>query len=231
MHAHNPVAPPGDELLAAVPELRGLEDPAARAVLAASRLVHLPAGTAVFRDGDACRDYMLLVSGSVRIQKVGDSGREIVLYRLHPGQGCVLTTSCLLAGRPYPAEGVAEDEVTALAIPHAAFERGLAESPSFRRFVFSTYSRRLAELITLIEAVAFGRFEVRLAHYLVHHAPAEGPLRLTHGRLAQELGSAREVVSRQLKDFERRGLVRLQRGAIVVNDRDALARLAQGQTL
>jgi len=222
---------PDDELLAAVPELRGLDDPAAREVLAASRLVRLPAGTTMFRDGDACRDYMLLVSGSVRIQKVAESGREIVLYRLQPGQGCVLTTSCLLAGRPYPAEGVAENEVTALAIPHAVFERGLAESPGFRRFVFSAYSRRLAELISLIEAVAFGRFEVRLAHYLLHHAPAQGPLKITHSGLAQELGSAREVVSRQLKDFERRGLVRLTRGAIAIVDRDTLADVAQGRVL
>jgi CRP/FNR family transcriptional regulator len=208
------------------PELRGVDDPAWREVLAASRIVRLPAGTSVFRDGDSCRSYMLVLSGSMRIQKVSESGREIVLYRVEAGQGCVLTTSCLLAGRNYPAEGVTETEVTAVTIPLDRFEQGLAQSPGFRRFIFSTYTRRLTDLIMLIEEVAFGRIDVRLAHYLLRHAGGDGSLTVTHQELAVELGSAREVISRQLKEFERRGWVRLGRGRIVLLDRGALRRLS-----
>jgi len=208
------------------PELRDLDDPAWREVLAASHIVRLPPGTSVFRDGDSCRSYMLVLSGRIRIQKVAESGREIVLYRVEAGQGCVLTTSCLLAGRNYPAEGIAETEVTAVTIPLDRFEQGLAHSAGFRRFIFSTYTRRLTDLIMLIEEVAFGRIDVRLAHYLVRNAGGDDTLAATHQELAVELGSAREVISRQLKEFERRGWVRLARGRVELLDREALRRIS-----
>jgi CRP/FNR family transcriptional regulator len=213
------------------PELRGVDDPAWRSIRKSARLVTLPPGTRVFRDGDACGSYVLVLKGRVRVQKVSEGGREIVLYRVGAGQGCVLTTSCLLAGKNYPAEAVAETEVRAVVIPAREFDRGLAESPGFRHFVFSNYGRRLAELIMLVEDVAFGRVGERLAQSLLEHADGADSIAATHQTLAVELGTAREVVSRQLKEFERRGWVRLHRGRVDILDADALRALTENAAM
>jgi CRP/FNR family transcriptional regulator len=214
------------------PQLRNLDDPAWRRILDASRVVVMPPNTRIFRDGGACQNYMLVLKGTIRVQKASEGGREIVLYRVEAGQGCVLTTSCLLAGVDrYPAEGVTESEVTAVVIPVDRFEDGLAHSAGFRQFIFSTYGRRLTELITLVEAVAFGRLDVRLAHSLLRHAGSANQLAITHQDLAVELGTAREVISRQLKEFERRHWVKLSRGRIEIQDRDALHELSVTRTV
>ncbi|MCK6569986.1 Crp/Fnr family transcriptional regulator [Myxococcota bacterium] len=201
--------------------LRGHDrlDATARAALAEhGRRVRAPADAWVFQSGQAAEAYLLVVRGSVRVQKQGETGREIVLYRVEPGESCVLTTAGLLSGAPYEAWAQAEGEVEAIALPRAVFHRLLGENATFRAFVFHDFSRRLADLLLLVEEVAFGRLDVRLAELLVRQAPAVGPLATTHQALAAELGTAREVVSRQLKEFERRGLVRLGRGQIDVLD-------------
>ncbi|MFA7096501.1 MAG: Crp/Fnr family transcriptional regulator [Gammaproteobacteria bacterium] len=205
--------------------LRHLDDPAWRKTLAAAKLVTLPPGVTVFRHGDRCQNYLLVLEGSVRVQKVSDSGREIVLYRVEAGEGCVLTTSCLLAGERYPAEGITETEVRAVALPSEHFQEGLAGSAGFRNFVFATYGKRIIDLIVLVEDVAFGRIDIRLAQCLLNHADRTHPIESTHHDIATELGTAREVVSRQLKEFERRGWVRLGRGRIEILDPPALRAL------
>jgi CRP/FNR family transcriptional regulator len=184
------------------------------------------AGSALFQDGDACGHYFLLLEGCIRVQKVSESGREIVLYRVEPGQACVLTTTCLLAGQRYPAEGVAEGDSRGLLLPQAHFQVGMAESPAFRRFVLDGYAQRLSELILLVQGLAFGRLDVRLAEYLLRHGRDTRCLAATHQAIAAELGTVREVVSRQLKEFERHGWVRLQRGQVELVDRRALRSFA-----
>jgi CRP/FNR family transcriptional regulator len=213
-----------DDWISAFPQLGRLEEPARRLLADAARQVRVPAGAVLFREGSQCADYMLVLGGSVRVQMVGESGREIVLYRVERGQACVLTTCCLMAGEPYSAEGLAETGVEAVTLPAAAFRELLARSAVFRDFVFSVYGTRIADLLLLVEEVAFGRIDVRLARLLAERA-GDGALAATHQELAVELGSAREVVSRQLKEFERRGWVALQRGRIEVRNRTALADL------
>lgn len=209
------------------PNLQAVTDPVGRGVLAAAQELTVPAGTTVFHVGDACRHYLLVLDGSVRVQQVAHNGREIVLYRVQEGESCVLTTSCLLGHDRYVAEGVTETEVRAVAIPAGRFLEGIESSPGFRRFVFEGYGQRIADLMLLIEDIVFGRVDVRLAKRLLSLADAEGVVRLTHQALAAEIGSAREVVSRQLKEFERRELIALGRGAIELRDRAALGRLAE----
>lgn len=212
--------------LDAFPELATIEPEARRRLAAEARPITLPAGVTVFHDGDACTNYLLVLDGSVRVQKVSSGGREITLYRVGDGQTCILTTSCLLAGERYPAEGVTETEVRAIALPGTLFQALLAGSAGFRQFVFSVYARRITDLIELVEDVAFGRMDLRLAARLRDSADAAGVVSATHQELAAELGSAREVVSRLLKDFEHRGLVTLHRGRIELRDPESLARLA-----
>lgn len=212
--------------LAAFPGLEPLwDDPITRKVLAAAKPVNLPAGTIVFRDGQECSTYFLLVEGSIRVYNLSDYGREIVLYRIAPGQACVLTTTCLLAKQSYPAEGIAERDSRGVVVPITNFQQGLDQSAGFRRFVFTAYGQRLSELIALVGDVAFGRIDVRLAEFLLKQAEAEGTLAVTHQAIAIELGSAREVVSRQLKEFERNGWVGLHRGKVELLEPTALQAL------
>ena len=213
------------EWLKHFPALAAVDDPVWHALRASARIMQVPAGTVVFRDSDPCRSYLLVIHGTIRVQKTAENGREITLYRVEDGQTCVLTTSCLLAGNAYPAEGITETDVTAVSIPLAQFQKGLNESPGFRRFVFSAYGERISSLIVLVEEIAFGRLDARLAGCLLQRADSAGEVESTHQALAAELGTAREVVSRQLKEFERRGWIHLQRGRVRLLDREALADL------
>jgi CRP/FNR family transcriptional regulator len=188
--------------------------------------VRLPARTSVFRQGDQCRQYLLVVEGSVKVISRAENGREMVLYRLGPGDSCVLTTSCLFSNHRYPAEGITETAAIALTLPASLFHRTVEGSPAFRRFVFASFGEHLASLIALVEEVAFGRLDVRLARHLLDHAGGDDTVQRTHQELATELGSAREVISRQLKELELHGLVRLQRGSLTLLDRRGLDELA-----
>lgn len=216
------------DAFSAFPMLAGLDADSAGLLERTARRLTVPAGTVLFRDGSDCTSYVLVIRGSVRVQKLAENGREIVLYRVERGQSCVLTTNCLIAHETYGAEGIAETEVELLTVPAATFRALLAGSETFRHFVFSAYATRLADLLTLIEEVAFGRIDARLATWLLGRADGDGGIRATHHDIATELGTAREVVSRQLKEFERRGWVGLYRGRVLVRDGKALAALAQG---
>ena len=209
------------------PALENLEPKTARQLAQASQSVSLPANQHVFHAGDICQNFLLVLDGIVRVQMMSESGREIVLYRVAPGQTCVLTTACLLGHDTYSAEGVSETAVKAIAIPAPAFHQLMDASAVLRDFVFQSYSGRLASLMMLVEEVAFGRIDIRLARFLCERANAHGVLDTTHQKLAVELGSAREVISRQLKDFERRGLVRLSRGQVSITDSAQLKTLAE----
>ncbi|SDE09470.1 Crp/Fnr family transcriptional regulator [Rhodospira trueperi] len=214
-----------DRLLSGFAPLGGLETEARRLLDRSVRQVTLPAGAVVFRDGDSCQAYTLVLDGCVRVQKVSESGRQIVLYRVEPGQTCVLTTNALMTELPYAAEGVTESEVRAAVLPSGVFQAMLDTSTVFRRFVFSAYAARISDLLLLIDEVAFGRIDARLAHLLLTRADNGGIVLATHLDLAMELGSAREVISRQLKDFERRNWVIATRGQVRVTDAAALGRL------
>jgi CRP/FNR family transcriptional regulator len=184
--------------------------------------INMPAKATAFRQGDACSNYLLILSGRIKVLTRAENGREIVLYRLGDGDSCVLTTSCLFGNSRYPAEGVTETKVTALAIPAAKFHDAIQQSKAFREFVFSSFSSHLGSLIALVEEVAFGKLDIRLARHLIKHCTDITTIETTHQQLATELGSAREVISRQLKDFESRGWLKLHRGSIEILDKQSL---------
>jgi len=202
-------------------------DPESRTVLDAARLVTMSDEQPVFRAGSPCENYVLLVEGSVRVQVIGEGGREAVLYRVLPGQSCVLTTCCILSGDDYPAEGFTESPVRALVVTKPAFDRALESAPAFRRFVFANLGRRIAEVIARMEEVAFRPIERRLAAFLLSRADDGGTIRVTHQEIAVELGTAREVVSRHLKRMESSGLVELGRSTVRVSKPVELRRLAE----
>jgi len=214
-------------MLTAFPSLAGLPSTILREFTGLKQL-QVAKGTVLFRDGDRCQGYVFVLQGSIRVQKMDPEGREIVLYRVEDGQTCMLTTSCLLAGRSYPAEGIAEEATALVLLPADRFDALLADS-AFRRFALGMISDRIAELMALIEDVAFGRMDVRLARRLLELDDGSHSLQLTHQQLATELGTAREVISRILKDFERHGSVALNRGRVVLSDPAALSQRATQQ--
>jgi CRP/FNR family transcriptional regulator len=172
---------------------------------------------------------LLLLAGSVRVQQVSDTGREVFLYRVHSGESCILTTACMLADEDYAAEGIAETDIEAVAIPRAVFDDLTSRSLPFRNFVFRAYSRRIADLFALIDDIVFQRIDVRLADRLLQ-LEDQGVIHATHQALAVELGTAREVISRTLGEFQRRGWVETARGEIRILGRAGLEQLARSVT-
>ncbi|MGB7934855.1 MAG: Crp/Fnr family transcriptional regulator [Gammaproteobacteria bacterium] len=210
-----------------VPQLADIDAAVTRGFLTHSREITLPANAAVFRQGDECGQYLLVLQGSVKVLTRALNGREIVLYRLGAGDSCVLTTACLFGKTRYPAEGVTESVVTALTLPASAFHQAMQDSGAFREFVFQSFTTHLASVITLVEEVAFGRLDSRLARHLLQQCEAGRVIRTTHQVLATELGSSREVISRLLKELEIQGKLELQRGSIRLLDSAALEQLSR----
>lgn len=203
--------------------------PADRALLEQSgRIVDLPAGHVVFRPGEPCAHFLLVLDGSVRVQLVSRQGREIVLYRVGAGETCVLTTAGLLGTANYEAEGTVERPTRAVALPRAPFVALLGCSAAFREFVFATYGERLTEIMLRLQEVAFESIDRRLAAKLLERADARGRVALTHQELATELGTAREVVTRHLRELQRAGTVEVARGEVLITDLGALRAQAEG---
>jgi CRP/FNR family transcriptional regulator len=193
-------------------------------VLTQGHVRRVPAGATMFESNLPCAGFPLLQEGSVRVTKLSPTGREIVLYRVAPGEGCILAGSCLLGHSDYSATAVAESDVTVLVIPPALFHELILQHEPFRRFVFDMYGTRLAEVMELLEEVAFRRLDTRLAQLLVQRGPV---IKATHQNLADELGSVRVFVSRLLRNFEQNGWVKLERERVTVVDPHGLTGLAK----
>ncbi|MCI4665232.1 MAG: Crp/Fnr family transcriptional regulator [Neomegalonema sp.] len=202
----------------------GVSPEALGAVAKEARVLRLPADQTIFRPEDQALSFILLLSGQVRVETTAPGGRSAVLYRLAPGDSCVMTTSCLLSGRAYGATAVSETDIEAVSVDKSVFFNLLSSTPAFRQLVFDAYSDRLADLTNLIEELLLKRIDGRLALLLAAQAPS---MNATHEFLAHELGAAREAVSRILKDFERRGWVSLNRGKIDISSPDELRRFAE----
>lgn len=181
--------------------------------------------------GDACQNFLLLSEGSLRVHEVSENGREILLYRVKPGDICVLALTSMVDGVPYGAEATTESPITGLSLSQEQFQAALAGSTGFRNFVLSTMARRLREVMGRVEEIAFRRLDSRLACTLYQLFDLEDSNRIsvTHQELAKELGTSREVMSRLLKEFEQeRSCIKLHRGAIELTSRETLAEYAKG---
>jgi CRP/FNR family transcriptional regulator len=211
-------------LLALYPALRSLSPEQVAELGQAMSARELPAGTQLFAEHQDCMGFPLLLAGTIKVVKSTATGREMLLYRVEPGGSCIISSSCLLGHTPYSARGIAETPLSLLLLPITLFERLVADNALFRDFVFHLFAERIAELMQLVEEVAFHRLDQRLAKLLL----ARGEIiRATHQTLAEELGSVREIVSRLLKGFAVQGLVRLGREQITVIDQAGLQQLAE----
>ncbi|MBI5784444.1 MAG: Crp/Fnr family transcriptional regulator [Rhodocyclales bacterium] len=205
------------------PVLAQLPPALAARVAAEAQTMTVPAGTVVFDEHQACQGFPFVIKGDIRVLKPAANGRELPLYRVLPGESCIITSSCLLGHTDYPARGIADGETTLALMPRPLFDELLAE-PAFRDFVFHLFSERIAELMQVIEEVAFRKLDQRLAGLLLGKGKV---LHATHQQLADELGSVREMVSRLLKGFAEQGLVRLAREQVEILDPAGLRRIAE----
>lgn len=212
------------ELRSLYPALGGMSAAALEAVLDRGQTLRVPAGTLMFSEGSPCLQFPLVLEGSIRVAKSSE-GRELQLYRVMPGESCVLTGGCLVGGRHYPATGIVEQDARLVVLPRPLFDELLATHAPFRQYVFSLFTERLAELMALVEAVAFHKLDRRVAGALLGHGRV---VEMTHQQLADDLGSVREIVTRVLRSFADQGLVQLGRGSIEVRDSVRLRRVADG---
>lgn len=180
----------------------------------------VPDGTCIFRPGDETSAFLMVKSGTVRVEQTNSAGRTVVLYRVEPGDSCVLTTACLLAGKPYSGYGYTEGEMTGVALSTERFRTLLRTDTRFQELVFRGFASRVCELTDVIDDLLEHRTDLRLARWL--GARKTPDLHMTQQEVAQELGTAREVVSRTLKSFETRGWIKLGRGSLTIEDADAL---------
>ncbi|MDO9010520.1 MAG: Crp/Fnr family transcriptional regulator [Gallionella sp.] len=192
-------------------------------MLSTARLLPIPAGTIMFDENQPCQGFPLLLSGSMRVIKSSANGRELQLYRVVPGESCILTSSCLLGSTRYQARGIVEETIEMIFLPATVFHALLGKHAAFRSYVFQLFTERLTDLMELISAVAFQKLDQRLAALLISKP---NPVHATHQALADELGSAREIVSRLLKGFSEQGWVKLGREQITLTDITALKKFA-----
>lgn len=205
-----------DRLAHALPFLQSAEADLVRDFKQVAFYVRIPAGKDVFVEGDEANAIALLLSGVVRVYKIGETGREITLYRFGHGESCILTANAILSQKSFPAIATVEQEAEAVMIPAETFREWVRRYEAWREFVFDLFSQRLVSVMAIVDEVAFRRMDARVADLLVRRTAAGPVLRLTHQEIAAELGSSREVISRILEDFAERGLVRTGRGTVEI---------------
>ena len=184
------------------------------------------AGQVLFDVGDGCEGFGMIVAGTIRVSAQSRMGRELVLYRVYPGQSCTVTASCLLSDSPYPARGTVEDAIAGIVLPRASFRSLVDSSETFRDFVISILTSRIDHLMEVICEVAFHKLDLRLASRLLDLGPT---IEMTHQQLADEIGSTREMVSRILESFADRGWVDLGRKRIEILEPGSLRAEVDGR--
>jgi CRP/FNR family transcriptional regulator len=211
-----------DRISRTIPVLRHVDPRLSREFQDTAFYTRIPAGHDVFIEGDRVDAIALLISGVVRVYKIGETGREITLYRFGNGESCILTANAILSQKGFPAVATVEKEAEAVMIPADTFRDWVRRYDLWREFVFDLLSQRLSAVMAIVEEVAFRRMDARLASLLMELSQGSDLVRMTHQQLAAELGSSREVISRILEDLSEQGMVEGSRGSIRILDREAL---------
>ncbi len=208
-----------------LPVLKDATSQLVREFQQAAFLARIPVGHDVFLEGDNVDAIALLISGVVRVYKVGETGREITLYRFGHGESCILTANAILSQKSFPAIATVEKEAEAVMIPADRFRDWVKRYDAWREFVFELLSERLSIVMAVVDEVVFQRMDRRVASLLLSKSKTLHPIRATHHEIAAELGSSREVISRILEDLSQKGLIEVGRGIIEIFDFDELSAL------
>lgn len=197
------------------PILEQLADADQKIFFESAQCVTVPKNLLLLKDGDACQDMIFILHGSVRVYKLSEEGGEITLYRLTQGDTCILNVSCIMNAQHYNAMAETEEETTFLIIKGDVFKNILHSNSLWQEFIFKKLSDRLLEVMMIVEQVTFQRMDKRLALFILDNYGGQ-PIQITHEAIALELGTAREVISRLLKNFEKQQIIKLSRGSIQV---------------
>ncbi|MEW8586623.1 MAG: Crp/Fnr family transcriptional regulator [Candidatus Thiodiazotropha sp.] len=213
-----------DDLTAQFRFLQRADDGFSRHFFNSTTIMQLESDQPLCQQGMQCSHLALVIQGTARVYKIGENGREITLYRIGPGESCILTASCIMSQKPFPAFAVSEEPIKALVVSTANVVRWSNQEPAWRDYLFQLISDRLSDVISVVEEVAFRRVDRRLANYLLQHTDnGSARMQITHQSIASDLGTSREVVSRILKDFEQQGMISTSRGTITLEDRHRLS--------
>jgi len=206
----------------AIPILQKADASLVREIQQAAYFAKIPSGRDIFVEGDRVDGIALLISGVVRVYKIGETGREITLYRFGLGQSCILSANAIISQKSFPAIATVEEDAEAVIIPADIFREWVRRYDLWREFVFELLSERLSTVMAIVDEVVFQRLDRRVASLLLNQARVQNPMRITHQEIAAELGSSREVISRILEDFSREGLIHSGRGTIEILDFESL---------
>ena len=206
------------QIAEAMPFLKRSDSPVAREFRQAAYYTRIPAGKDIFLEGDAVQAIALLLSGKVRVYKIGEQGREITLYRFGLGESCILTANAIMNQQTFPAVALVESDAEAIMIPAETFRDWMRRYEEWRNFLFDLLSQRLASVMAIVDEVVFHRMDARIAALLLRRTEQGSILQVTHQEIAAELGTSREVVSRILEGFDAAGLISSSRGQIEILD-------------
>ncbi len=211
----------------AAPELR-------QAMLDEGQTMEIPGGARIFSVGDICQVVPFIGSGGIRVFKHGGGRREVTLYNVGAGESCVMTMSCVMNNQVYPASAdvIPGNPLRFVYYSPAQIRKWIEEFPAMRAFFNEMMHKKMVHLLYLIEELTFARMDRRIAAFLLNKFSADGfsqTLQITHGQIADELGSAREVISRLLKELEKSGAVELGRGRVQIRNENML-RMYAGQS-
>ena len=227
-----PSSSPLHDKLTAFPFYSQLSSAGQQQMLNSVSSCQLPTGDLLMTEGSECQALLLVERGGIRVYKLAPSGREITLYRVGPGESCVLGTTCIINHKGYPALAMVANQIDALAVPAQLFRSLYETETAIRSFVMELFSQRFSNLMLLVEEVAFARMDERLTAFLIEHAVSgpglTQPIRMSHDEIAAHLGTAREVVSRLLQQFSDQGLITLARKRIEIDNLTGLKRLREG---
>jgi CRP/FNR family transcriptional regulator, anaerobic regulatory protein len=215
-----------NRLVRVLPILGHAEEELIREFQQNASFTRIPAGHDVFVEGDQVDAIALLISGVVRVYKIGETGREITLYRFGDGQSCILTANAILSHRTFPAIATVEKEAEAVMVSADTFREWVRRYDLWREFFYNLLSDRLSSVMEIVEEVAFRRMDTRVASFLLDRGRSAELIHVTHQEIASELGSSREVISRILEDFSAEGMIGVSRGVITILDKAALKRLS-----
>ena len=204
-----------DGLMSDYPFLKMLDEEALAIIERNLVQKKVQAGDLLINGEEACWGFSFIKSGVLRVYRLNDEGREVTLYRLRKGDSCFMTVICALTQNNTHAYVRVEEDSELVILPILLFEKYLMNHPVYLQFVFKNLYEKFLSVIQVVENVTFNSIEQRVIDYL-QQLSRGGLLYRTHEQIAFDIGSTREVVSRTLKSLERKGMVKLERGKILI---------------
>lgn len=166
--------------------------------------VFLKAGDVIIEPGQVVQNIPMIISGTIKVSRLDESGKELLLYYVNANESCAMTFTCCMEQHKSEIKAVAEEDVELIMLPAYKMDEWMSKYPSWKSFVMRTIQQRFDELLKTIDHIAFEKMDERLIHYLkdkskAHHSPL---LNISHQQIADELATSREVISRLLKKLE-----------------------------